>query len=333
MVRSRAQAVSEVFASAAHRWPTIEAVIGQGEAREFLAGGATPDAGPRLFQIGSVTKTFTALVLARAVVRGDLELDQPVRDLLPEFRGWPSGEPITLLELATHTSGLPRIPGTLWSEVLRRNPDPYARIDAAALGRAIETTRLRRRGKVSYSNLGFGLLGHALAVGAGTDYATLVGREVTGPLGMIDTVIDPTNTSVDVAAGHTRGGRRRPVAWRFDAMAGCGALWSTTTDLATYLSAHLHPPDAELGEAIRLTLRPHARLGRSEVGLAWHGLPPMARTPGWFHNGGTYGFRSHVAFVPDRNRFVVVLGNADRSVDGLAFTMLQDQAPPGSGAA
>lgn len=287
-------------------------------ARVHLAG--TQQVGGRpLFQIGSITKTVTALALATAVVRGEVDLDDPVAPLLPEVEAWPRGAPITLRELATHTAGLPRIPPGQWHKVLTRDQDPYADLDAPVLYRNLAKTRLHARGRMRYSNYGYGLLGHALAERAGTTWEELVQREVLRPLGMADTTSQPPAAAeagdaerLRVLTGHRRSGVPREVAWTFaDAMAGCGALWSTVEDMLAYLQAQLQPPEGVLGEAVRLT--------HSE-GLAWMPLPRMSRTSGWFHNGGTYGFRSIALFTADAA--TVVLTNSDRAVDGLGFQIL-----------
>ena len=184
-----------------------------------------------IYQIGSVTKVFTGLLLAREVVEGALSLDQPVSDLLPELAAVPAGS-ATLGSLASHTSGLPRLPPGLWRKALgtgRR--DPYADIDGPALVAALRGVRLRRPGgPAAYSNLGYGLLGHALAVHRATTYDAAVRDRITGPLGMADTGCVPTDQS-RVVPGTTRRGKPHPVAWGFDALAGAGALWSTVDDL------------------------------------------------------------------------------------------------------
>lgn len=168
-------------------YPTMVVAVGDGDRSHVygfgkLANGKAPDA-DTLFQIGSVTKTFTATLLAEAVERGEVKLDTPVAKLLPGFT-FPSrnGKAITLGELAMQDSGLPRLP----SNMLHANSsDPYAEYDAAKLKAFLAGYKLPRDpgAKYEYSNLGLGLLGHALARHAGTSYAKLLQLRIFGPLG------------------------------------------------------------------------------------------------------------------------------------------------------
>ncbi len=166
-----------------------------------------------IYQIGSVTKVFTGLLLAREVVDGALSLDQPVSDLLPELASVPTGS-ATLGSLASHTSGLPRLPPGLWRKALGKGRrDPYADIDGPALVAALRDVRLRRPGgRAAYSNLGYGLLGHALATHRATTYDAAVRERITGPLGMSDTGCVPADPA-RVVVGTTRRGKPHQVAW------------------------------------------------------------------------------------------------------------------------
>jgi CubicO group peptidase (beta-lactamase class C family) len=274
-----------------------------------------------LYQIGSVTKVFTALLLAREVVDGRVALDQPVHDLLPELTGASIGS-ATVGDLVSHTSGLPRLPPGIWRKTFGPAArDPYADIDEAALVRAVRTARLPRRDRPAYSNLGFGLLGQALSRHLGTPYDEAVRARVTGPLGMADTACRPVDPA-RVVAGTTRRGRPHRVAWSFDAVAGAGALWSTVDDMVRFLEAQLSPPDAPLGEAIRLTHTTLAAAGRAEQAMAWIRLSGRDGSL-LFHNGGTAGYRSFVAVDHGRGRAVVVLGSSDRSVDRRGMRLAQ----------
>ena len=313
-----ADAVERLLARVAPRHDALAlAVVGTDRDGIHRAGARLAPAGA-LWQIGSITKVFTALVLARAVVRGEVTLETPVRTLLPD-----APEDITLGQLATHTAGLPRIPRELWSQALRRDPDPYADIDRAALLTSLARTRRRGTGRVRYSNLGFGLLGLALATAAGTSYDALVRAEVCEPLGLADTRAALTRTDrARCLPGHTRRGRQRSVAWEFDAMAGCGALWSSIEDMQAFLRAVLDPPPGELGAAMRLAAETHVPGRGHEQGLGWIRFTRGPMAGHLFHNGGTYGFRSALLADPATGRGVVALTSTDRSVDGLAAQVL-----------
>jgi D-alanyl-D-alanine-carboxypeptidase/D-alanyl-D-alanine-endopeptidase len=318
----RTPPASELIARQSPQFPSLALAVVEESGSSVTLAGRTPPTSTTLFQIGSVTKVFTALVLARHVVRGAVALDQPVAELLPSDWRWPSGPPITLGELATHSSGLPRIPPGMWGKVWRRDPDPYADVGAGELAAALARIRLRRRGRQRYSNMGAGLLGHALAHHREMSYAELVAAEVTGPLGMRDTVVERSEDQVARSAtGHTRRGTEHRTAWQFDAMAGAGALWSTPDDLQVFLRAHLNPSDDELGAAIRLAMSPHLAASGGPHGLGWIRTPGRRGPDGWFHNGGTAGFRSIVVVCPEAQRASVALANADRSVDGLGIVL------------
>ncbi|MBV6698179.1 serine hydrolase [Kitasatospora aureofaciens] len=298
-------------------------------------GGGAP--GPRtLFEIGSVTKVFTSLALARLVLDGSAEPDEPVGALLPDgvqvpFRG---GQAITLRHLATHTSGLPRLPRGIFTSALftARRSDPYAHCTADHVLAGLARTRLRAVPGRSfrYSNLGAGLLGLALAHRAGIGYEELVRREVCVPLGLADTVVTPgEDRSGRLAPGHAPGGRPVPY-WSLADLGGMGALRSTAADLAILLRAQLaagREPDGPLAPAITLTREVRHRVNPfAWMHLGWLGHRLHTQQGGHlqiWHNGGTGGFRSFVAFDPEKQVGVVVLVNTSRSVDAAGTALLR----------
>ena len=285
------------------------------------AGGA-PD-GATSFQIGSVTKVFTALLLADAVARGEVELAQPLTSVFPEAVSHVSG-PIRLVDLATHTSGLPRLPPGLWRQALRNREDPYAAFTVEQVERALALPpKHQPGGRLRYSNYGAGVLGEALARLTNLPYEQLVRDRIVEPLGLQDTRVEPDGREVSIAVGHTR--RGRPVGdWHLPALAGAGALRSSVRDLLLLLRAHLDPTSTPLEAAVRAVVEPRARISRPlSVGLGWHILERKDAVRWWWHNGGTGGFRSFVGFDPAATRGVVVLSNDTRSVDRLGQRLLE----------
>ena len=277
--------------------------------------GPEPFSPDQLFQIGSVTKTFTALLLARRLASGELTIDTPVADLFPSAGAVRVDRPLTVGELATHRSGLPRIPPSMWRKALSLDDNPYAGYGDEELADDLARVRLRGRGRVRYSNLGMGMLGHALARAAGTSYDALVRAEICDPLGLADTTAAPSDEQRPrLAVGHRRLGKPRAVAWEFDALAGAGALWSTGSDLLGYLEAHLNPPEGLLGAALRRVL--------VEPVLAWQSIPKGTFAGLWWHNGGTAGFRSMVVLDPARVRASLALAPVDRGVEAVALQAL-----------
>lgn len=301
---------------------------GETSVRGRTADGGLLD-GQSIFEIGSITKTFTSLLLADGVVRGEWSLDTPVRDLLPAGTTVPSssGVEITLEHLATHTSGLPNapIPVVAGSVEMLRGRDPYARLTTEGLLRALGAATLKRTpgtGPVHYSNLGVGVLGLALATATGRPYADLVVERICAPLGLVDTTVDGHLGVVQrsrVVPGHRGRGRPAP-PWLLEGMPAAGALRSTADDMLRFLAAQLDPDDTQLGDAIRLThvLRDDPKL---TIGLGWMRIDKPQRL--WWHNGGTGGYRSFAGFRPDRRDAVVVLANQSRSVDLLGIRVLR----------
>jgi CubicO group peptidase (beta-lactamase class C family) len=305
------------------------------------AGGS--DAGT-LFELGSITKVFTGLALAVSTVRGEVTLDEPVAKLLPGV-DLPGGDAIGLRHLATHTSGLPRLPAGLLRATRGNLRDPYAMVDADWLYASLARTPLRfwrqpgRRHR--YSNLGMGLLGHALArrvTGGpdtrGEDYERMLRDRVCTPLGLADTVIRPSEEQRErLAPGHSAAGK--PAShWDLAALAGAGALRSTATDMLTFLDAQLevatHAADgvpAELAEAMALSQQVHYSGRRQQVGLAWlvsRRIGPEA----YWHDGGTGGGASVAGFVPAGRLALVILANRARPVWRLALKLLRALGVP-----
>ena len=290
-------------------------VLDHGERRIFAYGTARPDS---IFEIGSITKTFTGLILAQMVVQKKVSLNEPVRALLlPGFAGRPTAHEVTLLDLATHHSGLPRDADNLKP----KNPaNPYADYDAGHLSEFLTMHGLAKpvQTKFQYSNLGFGLLGYALSRQTNVSYAQLVQTEVTGPLHMRDTVVSMSSAQrVRLIQGYDESFNRAG-AWDWDAVAGEGALKSTASDMLTYLDANLHPdkygagaapdsPMATLPAAVTLTHEPRADGGPGiEQALAW-GINLETRSLS--HSGGTYGYESIALFNPVQDWAVIVLYN------------------------
>jgi CubicO group peptidase (beta-lactamase class C family) len=211
-------------------------LVGHGQARTGTKD--RPD-GATIFEIGSVTKVFTGLLLADLAEQDLVGLDEPLAGYLPAWVRVPTrgGHQLTLGELASHAAGLPRNPSGMLRRWLRDRRNPYAGLSVEELYAGLARTRLRRRPgeRVKYSNLGPGLLGHALARAAGQPYEQLVRERICRPLGMPDTVITSTGEqTARLATGHTRRGRPTP-PFELPALAGAGALRSTVTDLLRFL--------------------------------------------------------------------------------------------------
>ncbi len=295
--------------------------------RRIIALGVDSNA---VCEIGSITKTFTASILADMVTRGEVRLDDPVAKYLPDSAHVPSrnGKQITLVDLATQSSGLPRLPSNM---APRDATNPYADYTVQQLYAFLSGYQLTRDigATYEYSNLGVGLLGLALARKAGTSYEALVTRRILTPLGMRETAITLTPAMrTHLAKGHDADGN--VVAnWDLPTLAGAGALRSTANDMLTFLVANLDTTSG-LGRAMHTAHTPRHEAGspNMQIGLAWHIMsrPPPIGSLVW-HNGGTGGYRSFAGFDPVRRVGVVVLSNLNSSVDDVAFHLLDETFP------
>ena len=285
-------------------------------------------AGGRMFEIGSVTKVLTGMLLAELVADGTVQADDTLSELLPDVRfADPRVGAVTLAELAAHRSGLPRLgglgPGAAftsgWANV--RGANPYGEDVDELLRQAADARVGSGRGEVRYSNFGMALLGQALAARAGTSYPELVATRILRPLGMSDTVL--AGSPAGSAQGSTASGR--PV----DAWAGAGYApagvgpRSSVADLAKLVAAML---EGSAPGAAAATPRWEAGDGR-RIGYAWFTDRSGDREITW-HNGGTGGFRSYVGFDRESGEGVVVLGNTTRDVEWIGRRLLGQRAEP-----
>ena len=276
-----------------------------------------PLGGDTVFEIGSVTKVFTSLLLADMVQRGEVKLTDPIAKYLPASVKVPErdGRQITLQDLATHTSGLPRLPSNLHP---KDSSNPYADYSVEQLYQFLSSYQLTRDigSQYEYSNLAGGLLGHVLARRAGMDYEKLVLERICEPLHMNGTriALSPEMKS-QLATGHNAA--LYPVAnWDLPTLAGAGALRSTANDLLTFLAANLDTKSPLAGAmAVMLSVRRPTGVSGLEIALGWHIFKRNGREIIW-HNGGTGGFRSFLGYDLKRRVGVVVLSNAGTEAGG-----------------
>lgn len=280
-----------------------------------------PVYGSTAFEIGSITKGLTGMLLADS----GLEPDTPVSDLLPDVDfGDNEVGSATLAELASHRSGLPKLRTTPLSFARGwvanvTGADPYADDDREAVLADAAAASAGGKGEVSYSNLGMAVLGLALAEHAGTPYRDLLAARVLEPLGMHDTVAATAGSELPRNRMHGYRASGLPAdPWLGPGWSGAGVgVWSTAADLATLLQALL---DGTAPGADATTPRFDAGDGE-RVGYGWFTDTVDGREITW-HNGGTGGFRSWAGFDADAGRAVVVLGNTDRPVDAVGLRLL-----------
>jgi len=307
------------------------AVFGYGqvsEARPMLPDGNT------FFEIGSITKVFTALLLANMVEEGLVSLDTPVQELLPAFPNLP--KEITLLRLATHTSGLPRLPSNFNSSAARNPRNPYAAYSLASLHAYLSSYKSSPSSTYPpsylYSNLGFGILGYALGQKLGMSYEQAILSRICHPLGLSETEFTLTaEQSARLATPHTAEGKPT-LNWDSPALGGAGALRSTSQDMLRFLAANLGQFPTSLQSAWDLCHQiqienPNPYL--AGIALGWHvrWLNPERSQTYWWHNGGTGGYHSFTGFVKRNQSGVIILSNyglgSDSEIDNIGVAVLK----------
>lgn len=292
-------------------------------------GPATRPLAPEsVFEIGSITKAFTGVLLAEMAARGDVELEAPLQRYVHDGVTVPTRNEveITLLHLATHRSSLPRLPANLdMSDPM----NPYASYIEEDLHAFLSSVALERDigSEYEYSNFGMGLLGHVLAKVAGTDYETLVGERVLEPLGMSMSGITPTpEMRARLVSGHDEAGAPVP-NWDIPTLAGAGALRSTAEDMLAFLEANVGVPETDLERAMRVSHESRGPAGGANaVGLGWHILSVGEDRIVW-HNGGTGGYRTWAGFDPERDVAAVVLTNSTHGADDIGFHLVNEAVP------
>jgi D-alanyl-D-alanine-carboxypeptidase/D-alanyl-D-alanine-endopeptidase len=280
-----------------------------------------------IFEIGSITKAFTGIILADMVLKGEVSLDDPVQQFLPKTVTMPSkkGRQITLLDLVTHRSGLPRIPSNLKPENIK---NPYAGYSVQDMYDFLSKHSLSRKvgEKAEYSNLGMGLLGHVLALRANSSYEQLVHERITVPLGMADTVISISpSQEKQLTYGHDAVGEKTE-HWDLPTFAGAGALRSTAKDMIIFLKTNMGALSSPLDSAIQLSHQVQFEFETKEtdIGLAWITTKTPTSTVTW-HNGGTGGYRSFIGMDKEQQRGVVVLANSQDDADQIGKAILSNQ--------
>ena len=277
-----------------------------------------------IFEIGSITKTFTATLLAYYVNEGKVKLTDPIIKYLPDSVAKnPALKPVTLQSLSNHTSGFSRVPDNLDFSTADAALNPYKNYNKQQLFAYLKTCKLNSLPgeRYDYSNLGVGLLGTILSQVSGKTFEQMVTDIICKPLTMQSTVqhLSPARQT-NFATVYNTTGNVTP-AWDFDVLAPCGALHSSVNDLLTYVKVNMSPPAGKLGKALELTH--HITFSKdAKLGLAWH-IILVDGIEYYFHNGGTYGSSSFLAFNTQKNLAVVILSNAAESTDAIGTGILK----------
>jgi len=309
--------------------PSIAIAVIDSSGVHYFNYGKTSDNGigvdeNTIYEIGSITKVFTGIMLAQQVLDGDIRLDDKINDLLPDSIKVPvkGDAEITMGHLTDHTSGFPRDPGNLAST----NPNnPYVDYTVEQMYEFISNYQPTRAvgSKYKYSNVAQGLLGHLLAMNKNTSYEQLMVKTIADPLKMNDTrIVFTKRMKESLALGHSDG--KVVENWDLPTLAGAGAIRSSTTDMARFISANLAYGNTPLLKAMELSHKRRHNKGGG-IAMGWHIKKGENGDVIW-HNGGTGGYRSFAGFVKETGKGVVLLTNSSSAADDIGFYLLD----PGS---
>jgi len=299
-----------------------------GSYKTYLLSSQESDNNNPIFQIGSVSKLFTAHALSNLVVSGDLKLTTKVKEILPFVSFKDSNiANITLVQLANHTSGLPRLPINIFMGVTD-SLQPYQNYTVAMLYNFLASYELvRAPGKsYEYSNLGYGLLGNILDTylkkNKNTTLEKYIDKEIFDKAGMKDTGLE-LSAKQQMREVQPYIENTPTPAWEFDVIKWAGAYYSTTSDLAKYMNQFVTDTPTfdkkvlELSRTITFEANPNMRMS-----LGWH-ITPLGDNTVYWHNGNTYGNAAFIGFTSS-GKFVAVLSNSNRILDSFAVDVLSN---------
>ena len=275
------------------------------------------------FEIGSLTKTFTSILLADAVNTGKVTLDDPLNKYLPDSIPLLQygGIPVTLKTLANHSSGIPRMPANFHSSDNGNPYKDYERKDLFSFYKGF--TPVRKPGeKYEYSNLAVGTLGVILEDVNHSSYEKLLTNTICKPLHMLETKVQLLATdTLRFAKGYKEDGSFSS-QWDFKALGAAGCIRSTSADLIKFAKANLGDAPPALNKDIRLTHLVTFTEIKTKVGLAWHIIQPGTDEV-FFHNGQTGGYHSYFAVNPEKKFAVVILSNCTMGTEDIGGAMMK----------
>jgi serine-type D-Ala-D-Ala carboxypeptidase/endopeptidase len=280
-----------------------------------------------IYEIGSISKTFTAILLAQMVQEGKLKTNDAAQNYLPVSVKLPmrDDKQITLGHLSDHTSGLARMP----TNFTPKDPsNPYIDYTVDQMYSFLNTYTLPREigSAFEYSNLAAGLLGHILSLKAGKTYEELMVSKIATPLGMKSTKITFDRQMIkNLAMGHSQG--KQVSNWDIPTLAGAGAIRSSLHDMIIYIAANMGLKKSNLDPAMQLSHQArHDKAGNgTRVGLGWI-ISKGAEGDVIWHNGGTGGYRTFAGFVKETGKGVVVLTNSNQGADDIGMRILNSTA-------
>lgn len=279
-----------------------------------------------LFELGSITKTFTATLLSYYANQEKINLQDPIIKFLPaNVAANPELKDITVLQLSNHTSGLARLPDNFTLQRPYDEANPYKNYNKKLLFDYLSRATLNSKPgeKYAYSNMGVGLLGIILEKVSGKSFEQMVADVITIPLGMKNTIQHMYAMQVPRFAEVYDASGNATSAWDLDALASAGALRSTMNDMLIYARANMNSTGTTaIAKAINQTHQITFNNNDAKIGLGWH-VSTINGTEYYFHGGGTGGSSSFFAFNASKKLAVIILSNAVESTDPLGASLIK----------
>ena len=276
-----------------------------------------------VYEIGSVSKTFTGMLLVQAIADKKINLEDDIRIYLPsqcsklDYKG----TPILVKHLVTHTSQIPRIPENLHKQQKFDPLNPYKNYDKKMVYDYLSTLNLDTLPgiQLNYSNTGMALLGIILGNVYKQSYEELLSKYITTPIGMKTTFVNlPANYNSNFATGYNDKGKETP-RWDLGDQAGAGGIKSTIEDMALYLNENIKESSTVIKNAHKIQFEQKT----DRMAYSWFVQTTKSGNTLLWHNGGTYGFTSFCGFVKEKKCGVVVLNNSGIGIDNLAINILK----------
>lgn len=299
------------------------AVYHNGSTEFYNYGTGNPDENS-LYEIGSITKVFTALLFLILEDKGQADRHDPIKKHLPgiDFQDSKVAD-IKLEQLVLHSSGLPRLPDNM---PINNPEDPYVDYAQSHLYNFLSSHTLDRDsiGEYEYSNLGYGLLGHILELASNSAYADLVEEEILQPLNMHSSFVNSSKENdTKLEQGHDTG-REKASNWHLGILVGAGGIISSAHDMGLFLEAQIHPPDSKLGQRIRVSQTPFVSNDDTKKhGFGWPIYIIESRDNPIGLSGETGGYKSFIGFTPNEKFGLVMLANCKPNLDRIAAEMFE----------
>lgn len=295
-------------------------VINQGQVKNYFFGNSVTPTLETVFEIGSLTKTFTSTLLAYYAGQGMLNIDDPIANYLPDsLKNITAIQSITFKNLANHTSGLPRLPGNLQSAPEFNMNNPYATYSKEMLWdylKSLGGLETSEYPQFEYSNLGYGLLGTVLEHITQKSYEQMIQEVFVENLGLKNTFVSTQAIEKNWALPHNEAGRTL-TPWVFQALEATGGIRSSIEDLTNYVKGHLRTPNSDLDEAMLQTRQfTYFYPPETDLGLSWF-IQLKNDQIMYFHDGQTAGSSSFIGMNPDTKTAVIILSNGNESVVNL----------------